>query len=53
MADYKNRSVSRALSIIDVLMNASRGMLLTEVALAATLDRATAYRLLQILIARG
>lgn len=53
MADYKNRSVSRALSIIDVLMNASRGMLLTEVALAATLDRATAYRLLQILMARG
>lgn len=53
MAAYQNQTVSRALGIFDVLLDASRGMLLTEIAAAAALDRATAYRLLQIMIARG
>ncbi len=53
MTEYKNRSLTRALGILDVLLNASRGLLLTEIANAATLDRATAYRLLHILVARG
>jgi DNA-binding IclR family transcriptional regulator len=51
--EYRNRSVTRALSVLDVLFNASRGLLLTEVAAMAELDRATAYRLLHVLIEHG
>ncbi len=50
---YQNRSVTRALSVLDVLFNAARGLLLTEVAGLAGLDRATAYRLLHVLIEHG
>jgi DNA-binding IclR family transcriptional regulator len=53
MTDYSNRAVSRALSVMDVLNSASRSMLLTEIALAADLDRATTYRLLHVLAAHG
>ncbi len=53
MPEYTNRSVTRALSVLDVLFDASRGLLLTELAAAAGLDRATAYRLLHVLIERG
>jgi DNA-binding IclR family transcriptional regulator len=53
LPEYTNRSVARALSVLDVLFAASRGLLLTEIAAAATLDRATAFRLLHVLIERG
>jgi DNA-binding IclR family transcriptional regulator len=51
--EYKNRSVTRALSVLDVLFDAARGLLLTEIAAMAELDRATAYRLLHVLIEHG
>ena len=53
MSDYSNRAVSRALSVLDVLTGATRGMLLTEIAAIAGLDRATTFRLLHVLAAHG
>ena len=53
LPEYTNRSVKRALSVLDVLFDASRGLLLTEIAALAELDRATAFRLLHVLIERG
>ena len=52
MTEYKNRSIDRGLAIIDVLMTSGRGVHLTEIAATTGLDRSTAYRLLQILVAR-
>ncbi len=53
MTEYTNRSVTRALNVLDVLLSASRSLLLTEVATAAALDRATTYRLLHVLVEQG
>jgi hypothetical protein len=53
MSDYSNRAVTRALTVLDVLQTATRGMLLTEIATAVDLDRATVFRLLHVLTAHG
>ncbi len=53
MTEYTNRSVTRALNVLDVLLGASRSLLLTEIATIAALDRATTYRLLHVLVEQG
>jgi DNA-binding IclR family transcriptional regulator len=53
VTEYRNRSVTRALSVLDILFGATRGLLLTEVAALAQLDRATTFRLLHVLIEHG
>ena len=53
MTEYTNRLVTRALNVLDVLLSASRSLLLTEIATAASLDRATSYRLLHVLVEQG
>ncbi len=53
MTEYRNRSALRALGVLEVVLTASRGLLLTDIATAATLDRATTFRLLQVLMGKG
>lgn len=53
MAEYNNRSVVRALSIIEVLLDAHHGLLLSDVASLTELDRVTTFRLLRVLSDRG
>lgn len=53
MVEYRNRSVDRALNILEVLLSSTHGLLLADIAERADLDRVTTFRLLRVLADRG
>lgn len=52
MAQYRNRSLERALALLEALRAARGSRSLTELAEATSLDRSTAFRLLAVLMER-
>jgi len=53
MADYKNRSVDRVLDILEVMLDSTSTMLLSEIASRVSLDKVTTFRFLKVLETRA